>query len=366
MYGGMNGMYGGGGGGMYGQQGGMMGPGDPNDPNSLTNVFSQNTQATFQIIENLVGAFGGVAQMLESTYMATHSSFFGEWPLPPSQLQTFHTYNPSTAMISVAEQFSTLRTTLGSILGIFTLMRYFRTLLAKITGRPPPADATSLTPSAFASFQGHSYSSSSSGPSLLPNGQPAPSKKPFLIFLAAIIGLPYLMSKLIRSLAAQSQSQQPQPHQEGQMLLGPDGHPLPPDQYPQQKQLPLDPSKLDFCRVLYDYPPPDQPHPLQSNSSMELSVKANDIVAVLSKADPMGNESEWWQCRARDHSVGYLPVVYLEPILKKPVEQIEAHSRVNTLSSVLGGGGGKEESDGSRANSLEGGLKQKEKVLVGK
>ena len=99
---------------------------------------------------------------------------------------------------------------------------------------------------------------------------------------------------------------------------------------------------------------------------MELSVKANDIVAVLSKADPMGNESEWWQCRARDHSVGYLPVVYLEPILKKPVEQIEAHSRVNTLSSVLGGGGGKEESDGSRANSLEGGLKQKEKVLVGK
>ena len=75
MYGGMGNMYGGG---MYGQPGGMMGPGvDPNDPNSLTNSFSQSTQATFQIIENLVGAFGGVAQMLESTYMATHQSFFG-------------------------------------------------------------------------------------------------------------------------------------------------------------------------------------------------------------------------------------------------------------------------------------------------
>ena len=72
--GGMGGMYGGG---MYGQPGGMMGQGDPNDPNSLTNSFSQNTQATFQVIESLVGAFGGVAQMLESTYMATHSSFFG-------------------------------------------------------------------------------------------------------------------------------------------------------------------------------------------------------------------------------------------------------------------------------------------------
>lgn len=74
MYGGMGGM-----GGMYGGMGqpGMMGNGDPNDPNSLTNSFSQSTQATFQVIESLVGAFGGVAQMLESTYMATHSSFFG-------------------------------------------------------------------------------------------------------------------------------------------------------------------------------------------------------------------------------------------------------------------------------------------------
>ena len=76
MYGGMGGGMGGGMyGGMYGQPG-MMGA-DPNDPNSLTNTFSQSTQATFQMIESLVGAFGGVAQMLESTYMATHSSFFG-------------------------------------------------------------------------------------------------------------------------------------------------------------------------------------------------------------------------------------------------------------------------------------------------
>ena len=74
LYGGMGsygGMYGGMGG--FGGRPGMMGE----DPNSLTNAFSQNTQATFQIIESIVGAFGGFAQMLESTYMATHSSFFG-------------------------------------------------------------------------------------------------------------------------------------------------------------------------------------------------------------------------------------------------------------------------------------------------
>ena len=77
MYGGMGGMGMGGMGGMGGMYGGM--PGDPNDPNSLTNSFGQSTQATFQLIESIVGAFGGFAQMLESTYMATHSSFFGRF-----------------------------------------------------------------------------------------------------------------------------------------------------------------------------------------------------------------------------------------------------------------------------------------------
>ena len=72
-YGGYSGMYGGMPG-MYGGMGGM--PGDPNNQ-TLTQSFSQSTQATFQLIEGIVGAFGGFAQMLESTYMATHSSFFG-------------------------------------------------------------------------------------------------------------------------------------------------------------------------------------------------------------------------------------------------------------------------------------------------
>lgn len=85
MYGGMGsmgGMYGGMGGmGMGGMYGGMGMPGDPNNPHSLTQSFSQSTAATFQLIENIVGAFGGFAQMLQSTYMATHSSFFGMFTL---------------------------------------------------------------------------------------------------------------------------------------------------------------------------------------------------------------------------------------------------------------------------------------------
>jgi peroxin-13 len=78
MYGGMGGM-GGMGMGMGGMYGGMGMNGDPNNPASLTQSFSQSTAATFQLIENIVGAFGGFAQMLQSTYMATHSSFFGQY-----------------------------------------------------------------------------------------------------------------------------------------------------------------------------------------------------------------------------------------------------------------------------------------------
>ncbi|KAJ5731475.1 peroxisomal docking factor component Pex13-Penicillium chrysogenum [Penicillium malachiteum] len=294
-YGGMGGMYGGMGG-MGGMYGGMPGQ-DPNDPNSLTNSFSQSTQATFQMIESIVGAFGGFAQMLESTYMATHSSFF--------------------AMVSVAEQFGNLRTTLGSALGIFTIIRWFRTLIAKLTGRPPPADATALTPAAFAAFMG-----GRSAPITLPDGSPAPakpSKKPFFMFLVAVFGLPYLMGKLIKALARSQEERR-------QQLAGPNGEP---------QSASLDPAKLDFCRLLYDYSPETQ-----ESNGIDLAVKKGDIVAVLSKSDPMGNASEWWRCRARDGRVGYLPGPYLETIQRRPNQQAITSgsapaSRTNSISGVI-------------------------------
>ncbi|KAJ5555750.1 Peroxin 13 [Penicillium sp. DV-2018c] len=302
MYGGGYGGYGGGyGGGMYGGMGGGMYGGmpgmDPNDPNSLTNTFGQSTQATFHMIESIVGAFGGFAQMLQSTYMATHSSFF--------------------AMVSVAEQFGNLRNTLGSALGIFTLIRWFRTLIAKLTGRPPPADATSLTPAAFAAFMGRG-----AGAATLPDGSPAPpkpSKKPFFMFLIALFGLPYLMGKLIQTMARNQEEEA----KRRQQLVGPNG----------ESGAAFDPSKLDFCRVLYDYTPETQ-----EANGIDLAVKKGDIVAVLSKSDPMGNASEWWRCRARDGRVGYLPGPYLETIQRRPGQQaITAGSEPGTRTSTMKG-----------------------------
>ena len=253
------------------------------------------------------------------------------------------------AMVSVAEQFSNLRNTLGSILGIFTLLRWLRTLLAKITGRPPPADATSLTPSAFASFQGLTSLSPSH-----PGAPPTPSRKPFVIFLLAVFGLPYLMSKLIRSLAKSAEEQQ----QQQQQLThhDPNNNPY----APLEQSQPLDPSKLDFCRLLYDYPPPSSPPP-PSSSSEELSVKKGDLVAVLSKTDPMGQNSEWWRCRSRDGRTGWLPGVYLEIVQRRPQGQSQITEkgdgeagRVNTMSTL----GGTAE---SRSNSLK---KEEQKVPI--
>jgi peroxin-13 len=298
MYGGMGGMggmgsmYGGMGGmgmGMGGMYGGMGMPGDPNNPASLTQSFSQSTAATFQLIENIVGAFGGFAQMLQSTYMATHSSFF--------------------AMVSVAEQFGNLRQTLGSVLGIFTVMRWIRTAIAKITGRPLPADAMDLTPASFAAFNGRGA-----------DGAPAsakPSKKPFIVFMLAVVGLPYLMGKLIKALARSQEEEEKR-----RMLENP------------QAGQPIDPSQLEFCRALYDFTPN------ANMQGMDLAVKKGDLVAILSKTDPMGNASEWWRCRSRDGRMGYLPGIYLEPFKKKPAQITSgsqsgspAGSRAQTMTS---------------------------------
>lgn len=247
-------------------------------------------------------------------------------------------------MVSVAEQFGNLRNTLGSVLGIFALLRWFRTLLAKLTGRPPPADATSLTPSAFASFMSGNRSSNNGAlvPITLPDGSPAPprpSKKPFIMFLVAVFGLPYLMGKLIRALARSQEAEEARRQQQ----LTASGHLLPPNQ--QQDTSVIDPSKLDFCRVLYDYTPPSR----SAATGIDLQVKKGDLVAVLSKTDPMGNPSEWWRCRARDGSVGYLPSPYLETIQRRqPTAGNNGQGRIMAASMAAGGS-----APGSRTQTLK-------------
>lgn len=241
MYGGMGGYgggygMGGGYGGYGGMNGGMYGPGmgmygqpnpfDPNNP-SLSQTLETTTQHTFTLLHSIVQTFSGVAQMLESTFMATHSSFF--------------------AMVGVIDQFGQLRNALGSVLGLFGLVRWMKELL---TGRKSSDNLRG-------EFKDFVTGKPVQGPNAPP--QVKASKKPLIIFLLAVFGVPYAMHKLVRILTERQQQQQ-------QQMLAVSGQ-LPP----------LDPSQLTFARALY---------PFEASSPAELSLKENEIVAIMGKLDP--------------------------------------------------------------------------------
>jgi peroxin-13 len=111
------------------------------------------------------------------------------------------------------------------------------------------------------------------------------------------------------------------------VMIGPNGEPVP-------QQAAIDPSKLDFWRVIYDYT-------LQTQAAgIGLAVKKGDLVAVLSRTDPMGNASEWWRCRFRDGAVGYLPSPYLETIQRRYQQRaITAGSAQGSRTNTLFAGG---------------------------
>ncbi|KAK7683108.1 hypothetical protein QCA50_013781 [Cerrena zonata] len=275
---GMNGMYGGMGGmpGMGYGYGGPPGPFDPMNP-SLTQSLEGATQHTFALLHSIVQTFGGVAQMLESTFMATHSSFF--------------------AMVGVIDQFGQLRNALGSVLGLFGLVRWMKDLL---TGRNSGPAGT---------MRGEFREFINGRPVQGPTGPPAPkaSKKPLIIFLLAVLGIPYAMHKLVKILTERQREQMAAAGQ-----LGPG---LPP----------LDPSQLTFARALY---------PFDASSPAELSLKENEIVAIMGKLDPatgaevdprMEVETEWWKGRTREGREGWFPKKWVDVIeRRKPIDNIVA------------------------------------------
>ena len=270
-------------------------------------------------------------------------------------------------MVSVAEQFGNLRDSLGSIFGIFTLLRWLRTLLAKLRGQPPPVDATTLTPSAFASFLSgdkHAGRGSAPGHITLPDGTvrpapPRPSKKPFIMFLVAVFGMPYLMGKLIRALARSQEANDMAARQQAQ-LTGPNQNP--------NNLTPTDDKSppLAFGRLLYDYNPAQNQS--GASSPMDLPAKKGDLVVIISQTDPSGRPSDWWKCRSRDSRVSYLPGPYLEIFSPRQAALMQGEgfrsasapgSRTATLMTVdsgIGSSNGDVEGNGeaARAQSLGG------------
>ncbi|SCU79577.1 LAFA_0B04082g1_1 [Lachancea sp. 'fantastica'] len=289
MYGsGYGSMYGSGGGygsmmgGGYGA-GGMYGMAGLNaNANAIANGapgLAESTQATFQLIESLIGAVAGFAQMLEATYMATHNSFF--------------------TMVSMAEQIATLKEMLGSFLGIFAVIKMLKKVLYKITsgrlGTAPRLKASGGAQSELAKefdkFTGRDLERDKRGKRRI-------SWKPLLIFLAAVFGFPFLLRKFVARLAEIQQRKTLQAHKNG---AGGSGG--------------LDPRNLEFARATYDFTP--------ENPQIEVQLQKGDLMAVMSKTDPMGRDSEWWKVRTKKGAIGYVPSNYLE-LIRRRVESVES------------------------------------------
>lgn len=259
-----------------------MGPGmmpmDPNNPSLIQQVGSSTSQ-TFALIQSIVQTFGGFAQMLDSTFMATQSSFF--------------------AMLGVAEQFAHLKGALSQVVGVFGLVAWLRSWWRGERKRSMREE-----------FQRFLQNPQSVVPGS-PNGAPPPkpSKKPLVVFLLAVFGLPYLMHRLIKHLAERLPPQQPG---------------LLPGQQPQPLTAPIDPSKLSFARAIFAFPTSD---------AVELSLAKGEIVAVLSTQDPItGAEGEWWRGRTRDGREGWFPKAYVDVV--KPKEALDAPAAEQPAKAV--------------------------------
>ncbi|KAG2236449.1 hypothetical protein INT48_003239 [Thamnidium elegans] len=225
---------------------------------------SLTTPARPAVIENIVGSFGGFAQMLDSTFMATHSSFM--------------------AMVGVAEQLGFLKNYLGQVFSILALYRLAKKAMDKVTGRMPEGKPMEMNIMEFQNFEKKAAATVA----------PKMSRKPIIIFFLMVVGLPYMMHKLIKLVASNQKLQQQQ--------MGPQAAAGMPGG--------IDPAKLEFARAVYDFSP---------ESQMELTLKKGDIVAIISKTDPTTNAaSQWWRGRLRDGTMGMFPANYVEIIQKQP------------------------------------------------
>jgi peroxin-13 len=264
-----------GGGGFGGYGGGMGGMGYPGfgngympgaagygfDPSqaSLAQSLEAGTQQTFALLGSVVQTFSGVAQMLESTFMATHSSF--------------------TAIVAVADQFARLRGALGGILGLFGLVSWLRETLTGKRAGPLGGE--------FRAFI-------DGRPIQGPAPRPRARRGPLIVFLLAIVGVPWAMHRLVRALAARQPPALP----------------------------PLDAAQLAFARATHAFAP---------QSPAELALAADEIVAVVAKLDPRsglevdprvlgpdaGVEADWWKGRTRDGREGWFPRAFVQVIERK-------------------------------------------------
>lgn len=245
------------------------GIGAPDYSSRAINPQGDATQSTFQLIEGLIGTVSGFAQMLESTYMATHNSFY--------------------TMLSVAEQFNYLKEMLGSVFGVFTLIKFLKKVLYKITnGRMGSNPRYTQQDTTRSNLLDEFFKYQKTGTLKSAHSVKKISWKPLIFFLAAVFGFPYVLDRFIKRIQNSVVTR---------------------DKISVKSNDLSNIDNIEFARALYDFVPED-PH-------VEAELKKGDLMAILSKQDPIGQNSEWYKVRTKGGQVGYVPYNYLEIIKKK-------------------------------------------------
>uniref|UniRef100_A0A6G1SA22 Peroxisomal membrane protein PEX13 n=1 Tax=Aceria tosichella TaxID=561515 RepID=A0A6G1SA22_9ACAR len=147
----------------------------PHNPYGIQMISGANQQIdeTFQSIQSLVQAFSSISLMLESTYMAVHSSF--------------------RAVMDVADHFIRLKDSLSgfmSVMAIFnTIKWFFRRILymLNLVGEEQ-IWSDSLTRATEAIKRGQQ--------SITEHGRSQTSSWPMLMFLGVAIGAPYMIYQI--------------------------------------------------------------------------------------------------------------------------------------------------------------------------
>lgn len=228
-------------------------------------------QATFQLLSQFVQMFGGMAHLLESTFMATQSS--------------------CVAMVGLAQHMGALRQFMGDLMGhmVAPLQGLPGTWLAMSGGlgsllwswrsrkSPSTGDAAGALVHEF-----QKQGSASPSPSM--------KRQPIWLFVLLVVGLPWLMQRLVRRLREKEQQQQEQ-----------------------KKELEQKDQKVtvEFAKALYDF---------QGQPPHELSFKKGDLIGILSRTDPQtGQPAHWWRGKLQHSPVGFFPGNYVQ-LLDKKVE----------------------------------------------
>jgi len=263
-------------------------PGMMNNEFSLTRQMEESTQTAFQTMSSIVQAFGGFAQMLDSTFMATHSSFM--------------------AMVGVADQLTHLRVNLGEILSAFNIIKYIKRWLG--------LEKPNINAAEFESF------SKDSSKSQVIKSNKHQSSKPVILFVLFMFGLPYLMTKVINIIRRRQQQQ---------MGMLPGNVPMNPalagtqslSAFPRNAEgKPI----IEFARCLYDF---------QAQSPMELDIKKGDIIAIISKLDQNGQPSQWWKGRLQHGPSGVFPSNYVELIPTKQEKKVNVEKPAEPIKQDI-------------------------------